>query len=122
MIPNPGTARRELANLGNALTLAERGLPRHTPAELMAWLVHALALCPGSIGDALLFEICGTATDTGAPDNVKIVQIRKGWAAVVRAQFRLRGLIVVAGEGDWRVYGDEGWSGKQRGIKKNYTK
>ncbi|AWJ83948.1 hypothetical protein FBZ82_105309 [Azospirillum brasilense] len=103
MIPNPGTARRELANLGNALTLAERGLPRHTPAELMAWLVHALALCPGSIGDALLFEICGTATDAKASDAVKIAQIRKGWAAVVRAQFRLRGLTVVGGGGDWRA-------------------
>lgn len=103
MSPNPETARRELANLGNALTLAERGLPRHTSAELMAWLVHALALCPGSIGDALLFEICGTATDARAADAHKIAQIRKGWAAVVRAQFRLRGLTVVGGGGAWRA-------------------
>ncbi|MDQ2101640.1 hypothetical protein [Azospirillum isscasi] len=103
MIPNSETVRRELANLGNALTLAERGLPRHTPAELMAWLVHALALCPGCIGDALLFEICGTATDARATDADKIALIRKGWAVVVRAQFRLRGLSVVGGGGEWRA-------------------
>ncbi len=103
MTPNSETARRELANLGNALTLAERGLPRHTPAELMAWLVHALALYPGSIGDTLLFEICGTASNARAKDADKIALIRKGWAAVVRAQFRLRGLTVVGGGGEWRA-------------------
>ncbi|WP_448205137.1 hypothetical protein [Azospirillum sp. sgz302134] len=96
-------ARGELANLGNALTLAERGLPRHSIIDLIAWLLHAANLHPGAVSDSLLLEVCDVVCGTIAEDSEKIALIRMGWAAIVQAQYKRHGLVLVNGDGEIRA-------------------
>jgi hypothetical protein len=108
MIGNVEKARRELANLGNALTLAERGLPRHSPTDLTAWLLRVAGLHPTAVDDAMLLHVCdvvsGTAaTDKDADDAEKLALVRMSWAAIVRAQFKKHGLTTVDGQGAVRA-------------------
>lgn len=94
----PEAARRELAALGEALTQAERGAPRHSPAELMVWLLHTAALHPAAVADALLLQLCDVVSATGTNAATKVAIVRMGWAAIVQAEHKRDGLILLADE------------------------
>lgn len=103
MIGNVEKARRELANLGNALTLAERGLPRHSPTDLAAWLLRVAGLHPMAVDDAMLLHVCDVVSGTVADDAEKLALVRMSWAAIVQAQFKQHGLTSVEGQGAVRA-------------------
>lgn len=102
MIGTVETARRELTNLGNALTLAERGLPRHSPTDLTAWLLRIAGLHPMAVDDAMLLHVCDVVAGA-ADDAEKIALVRMSWAAIVQAQFKQHGLTAVDGQGAVRA-------------------
>ncbi|MBP2295923.1 hypothetical protein [Azospirillum rugosum] len=93
------TSRRELANLGNALTLAERGRgqPRHSPADLMAWLLRVARLYPAALADSTLLQLCDVISGDFVEDEDKVALIRMSWAAIVQAEYKHRGLMLVEG-------------------------
>lgn len=93
------TSMRELAGLGNALSLAERGLARHSPADLMAWLLRVARLHPAALADSMLLQLCDVVSGTFADDAEKIALIRMSWAAIVQAQYKSQGLALVDGGG-----------------------
>ncbi len=103
MIGNADAARRELAALGDALSRAERGMPRHTPVELMTWLLRAAALHPAAVAEAMLLQVSDLVSGTVTGNAAKIAVIRMGWAAIVQAQYKRRGLTVVDGQGAVRA-------------------
>ncbi len=103
MIGTVAMARRELTNLGNALTLAERGLPRHSPADLTAWLLRIAGQHPTAVDDAMLLHVCDVVSGAVADDAEKIALVRMTWAAVVQAQFKRHGLTAVNGQGAVRA-------------------
>lgn len=104
MIGNADSARRELVGLGDALTQAERGMPRHTPVELMTWLLRVAALHPAAVADAMLMQVSDLVCETAASSADKIAVIRMGWAAIVQAQYKHQGLIAVDGDGPARAW------------------
>ncbi|WP_148219264.1 hypothetical protein [Azospirillum sp. B510] len=87
--------RRELAALNDALTLAERGLGVQTTEALMARLLRVAALFPRSVDDALMRQVTDLVTGDDISDGVKLTLIRMGWASIVQAQYKLRGLRMV---------------------------
>ncbi|CAO3421664.1 hypothetical protein [Azospirillum endophyticum] len=89
-------ARRELAALNDALTLAERGLGRQTTAALMARLLRVAAMFPRSVDDTLMWQVTDLVTGDDVSDGVKLTLIRMGWASIVQAQYKLRGLRMVS--------------------------
>ena len=103
MIGTVDMARRELTNLGNALTLAERGLPRHSPTDLTAWLLRIAGLHPMAVDDAMMLHVCDVVSGTVADDDEKIALLRMSWAAIVQAQFKQHGLTAVDGQGAVRA-------------------
>ncbi len=88
-------ARRELAALNDALTLAERGLGRQSTAALMARLLRVAAMYPRSVDDTLMWQVTDLVTGDDVSDTVKLTLIRMGWASIVQAQFRVHGLRMV---------------------------
>jgi len=103
MIGNADTARRELVGLGDALTQAERGMPRHTPVELMTWLLRVAALHPAAVAEAMLLQVSDLITGAVTDNAEKVAVIRMGWAAIVQAQYKRRGLVAVDGQGAVRA-------------------
>ncbi len=98
------TSRRELASLGNALTLAElalaeRGQPRHSPADLMAWLLRVARLYPAALADSTLLQLCDVISGDFVEDEDKVALVRMSWAAIVQAEYKHRGLALVEGGG-----------------------
>ena len=93
--------RRELANLGNALTMAERGHGRSrlSPADLMAWLLRVARLHPAALAEGTLFQLCDAIAGDLVEDADKIALVRMSWAAIVRSEFKQRGLTTVEGGG-----------------------
>lgn len=90
-------SRRELASLGNALTLAERGRPRHSPADLMAWLLRVARLYPAALADSTLLQLCDVVSGGFVEDEDKVALVRMSWAAIVQAEHKHRGLTLVEG-------------------------
>lgn len=88
-------ARRELAALNDALTLAERGLGRQSTAALMARLLRVAAMYPRSVDDTLMWQVTDLVTGDDVSDPVKLTLIRMGWASIVQAQYRAHGLRMV---------------------------
>ncbi|ANC91720.1 hypothetical protein A6A40_07250 [Azospirillum humicireducens] len=88
-------ARRELAALNDALTLAERGLGRQSTAALMARLLRVAAMHPRSVDDTLMWQVTDLVTGDDVSDAVKLTLIRMGWASIVQAQYRTHGLRMV---------------------------
>ncbi|CAO3446100.1 hypothetical protein [Azospirillum largimobile] len=88
-------ARRELAALNDALTLAERGLGRQSTAALMARLLRVAAMYPRSVDDTLMWQVTDLVTGDDVSDAVKLTLIRMGWASIVQAQYRAHGLRMV---------------------------
>ncbi|AWU93968.1 hypothetical protein [Azospirillum ramasamyi] len=88
-------ARRELAALNDALTLAERGLGRNSTAALMARLLRVAAMHPRSVDDTLMWQVTDLVTGDDVSDAVKLTMIRMGWASIVQAQYRAHGLRMV---------------------------
>ncbi|CAO3407065.1 hypothetical protein [Azospirillum largimobile] len=88
-------ARRELAALNDALTLAERGLGRQSTAALMARLLRVAAMYPRSVDDTLMWQVTDLVTGDDVSDTVKLTLIRMGWASIVQAQYRAHGLQMV---------------------------
>jgi hypothetical protein len=88
-------ARRELAALNDALTLAERGLGRQTTAALMARLLRVAAMYPRSVDDTLMWQVTDLVTGDDVSDGVKLTLIRMGWASIVQAQYKVQGLRMV---------------------------
>ncbi|MCP1609362.1 hypothetical protein J2848_001009 [Azospirillum lipoferum] len=89
-------ARRELAALNDALTLAERGLGRQTTAALMARLLRVAAMYPRAVDDTLMWQVTDLVTGDDVSDGVKLTLIRMGWASIVQAQYKVQGLRMVA--------------------------
>lgn len=94
------TSRRELASLGNALTLAERGQPRHSPADLMAWLLRVARLHPAALADSTLLQLCDVVSGNFVEDEDKVALIRMSWAAIVQAEHKHHGLALIEGVAD----------------------
>lgn len=88
-------ARRELAALNDALTLAERGLGRQSTAALMARLLRVAAMYPRSVDDTLMWQVTDLVTGDDVSDAVKLTLIRMGWASIVQVQYRAHGLRMV---------------------------
>lgn len=103
MIGNADAARRELVALGDALTHAERGMPRNTPVELMTWLLRVAALHPTAVADAMLLQVSDLVAGSVTGNAEKIAVIRMGWAAIVQAQYKRQGLVAVDGQGAIRA-------------------
>ncbi|ALG71391.1 hypothetical protein VY88_01450 [Azospirillum thiophilum] len=88
-------ARRELAALNDALTLAERGLGRQSPAALMARLLRVAAMHPKSVDDTLMWQVTDLVAGGEVGEGVKLTLIRMGWASIVQAQYKQQGLRLV---------------------------
>ncbi|MBP2298643.1 hypothetical protein [Azospirillum picis] len=85
-------ARRELAALNDALTLAERGLRHQSAAALMARLLRVAAMFPRSVDGTLMWQVTDLVGGREVADHVKLTLIRMGWASIVQAQYRAHGL------------------------------
>ncbi len=95
MMGTADMARRELAALGDALSQAENGRGRHSPAALMARLLRVAALHPKAVDDTLMWQVTDLVAGRDIADGFKLVVIRMGWASVVQAEFRASGLTLV---------------------------
>lgn len=85
-------ARSELAALGDALSQAERGEGRHSPIVLAARLLRVAALHPRAVDHTLLSQVDDLVAGRDVSDRFKLVVIRMGWASIVQAEFKARGL------------------------------
>ncbi|MBP2227603.1 hypothetical protein J2847_000883 [Azospirillum agricola] len=92
MIGTGDMARRELAALGDALSQAERGEGRHSPATLAARLMRVAALHPRAMDNSLLWQVNDLVASRDVGDRFKLVVVRMGWASIVQAEFKAWGL------------------------------
>lgn len=99
-------ARRELAALGDALFQAERGVGRVSPAALMVRLLRVASLHPGAVDGALLWQVTDLVAGNDVGDGFKLTVIRMGWASLVQAAFKARGLRVVGAEAGLRAHAE----------------
>ncbi|CAO3419638.1 hypothetical protein [Azospirillum doebereinerae] len=88
-------ARRELATFGDLLFQAERSEGQFAPNALMVRLLRVAALFPKAVDDALLWQVTDLVAGREVGDRFKLVVIRMGWASLVQAEFKARGLRVV---------------------------
>ncbi|WP_238474688.1 hypothetical protein [Azospirillum cavernae] len=95
MVGNMESGRRELAGLGDALTMAERGLDgQQSPAALMARLLRVARLYPKAVDETLMWQITDLVAGRDIADSFKLVVIRMGWASILQAEFKAHGLQV----------------------------
>lgn len=95
MVGGMDSGRRELTALGDALTMAERGLDgQQSPAALMALLLRVARLHPKAVDDTLMWQITDLVAGRDIADSFKLVVIRMGWASILQAEFKAHGLRV----------------------------
>ncbi|MCG5241792.1 hypothetical protein [Azospirillum doebereinerae] len=96
-------ARRELAAFGDLLFQAERDVGRFSPAALMVRLLRVAALFPQAVDDTLMWQVTDLVAGREVGDRFKLVVIRMGWASLVQAEFKARGLRVVGQDTELRA-------------------
>lgn len=89
------TARRELASLGDALLLAERGTARQPIASLLSRLMRVAAQYPRALDTNFLLQIEDLVSGDLIGERFKVNVLRMGWAAIVQAEFKAAGLHLV---------------------------